>query len=79
MLTCIAHNFFHFDMFFLLKRIRLLVRKAKDINMGRTNLANIDYSSIGNVKFIDTKKYYLTSLGKLLSTMTEKEKNNAEF
>ena len=79
MLTCIAHSFFHFDMFFLLKRIRLWVWKAKDINMGRTNLTNIDYSTIGNVKFIDTMKYYLTSLGKLLSTMTEKEKNNAEF
>ena len=24
-------------------------------------------------------KYYLTSLGKLASTMTEKEKNNAEL
>ena len=33
MLTCIAHNFFHFDMFFLLKGIRLSVWKTKDINI----------------------------------------------
>ena len=47
--------------------------------MGGTNLTNINYSIIGNVKFIDTMKYFLTSLGKLASTMTEKEKNNAEL
>ena len=47
--------------------------------MAGTNLTNINYSTIGNVKFIDTIKYYLTSLGKLVSTMTGKEKNNTEF
>ena len=65
--------------FFLLKGIRLSVWETKDINMGGTNLTNINYSIIGNVKFIDTMKYFLTSLGKLASTMTEKEKNNAEL
>ena len=54
MLACIAHTFFHFDMFFLLKGIKLLVWETKDINMGGTNLTNINYSTIGNVKFIDT-------------------------
>ena len=78
MMTCIAHNVFHFDMIFLLKGIRLSVWETKDINMGATNLTNINYSTIGNVKFIDTVKYYLTGLGKLVSTMTKKEKNNAE-
>ena len=47
--------------------------------MGGTNQTNINYSTIGNVKFIDTMKYYLTRLGKLASTMTEKKKNNAEL
>ena len=65
--------------FFLLKRIRLSVWETKDINMGGTNLTNINYSIIGNVKFIDTMKYFLTSFGKLASTMTEKEKNNVEL
>ena len=79
MLTCITHNFFHFDVFFLLKGIRLSVWETKDINMGGTNLTNINYLTIENVKFIDTMKYNLTSLGKLASTMIEKEKNNAEL
>ena len=66
-------------MFFLLKGIRFSVWEINDINMVGTNLANINYSTIKNVKLIDTMKYYLTSLGKLVSTMTEKEKNNAEL
>ena len=77
--TCIAYNFFPSDMFFLLTGIRLSVRETKNINMGGTNLTNINYSTIGNIKFIDTMKYYLTSLGKLASTMTEKEKTNAKL
>ena len=47
--------------------------------MGGTNLTNINYLTIENVKFIDTMKHHLTGLGKLASTMTEKEKNNAEL
>ena len=72
-LTSIAGHFFHFDMFFLLKGIMLSVWETKDINMGGTNLTNVNYSTIGNVKFIDTMKYYLTSLVKLESTMTQKK------
>ena len=55
MLTCIVHNFFHFNIFFLLQGIRLLVWETKDINMGGKNLTNINYSTIRNVKCIDTK------------------------
>ena len=47
--------------------------------MGGTNLTDINYSTNKNVKFFDNMKYYLTSLGKLVSTMTEKEKNNVEL
>ena len=56
-----------------------MVWETKDINMGGTNLTNINYSTIGNAKFIDTMKYYLSSLGKLASTMTKKEKSNVEL
>ena len=72
-------QFFSLWHVFFVKRIRLSVWETKDINMGGTNLTNINYSTIGNVNFIDTMKYYLTSLGKLASTMTEKEKNNAKL
>ena len=71
--------FFTLTCFFLLKGIRLSVWETKDLNMGGTNLTNINYSTIGNVKFIDTMKFNLTSLGKLASTMTEKEKNNTKL
>ena len=47
--------------------------------MGGTNLTNINYSTIRNVKFIITMKYYLTLLGKLASTMTEKEKKQRQI
>ena len=65
--------------FLLLKGIRLSVWETKDTNMGATNLTNINYSTIGNVKFTDAIKYYLTSLGKLVSTMTEQEKTRPNF
>ena len=58
---------------------KLSVWETKDISMGETNLTNINYLTMGNVKFIDTMKYYLTSLGKLASAMTEKEKNNTKL
>ena len=39
--------------------------------MGGTNLTNIKYLTIGNLKFIDTMKYYLTSLGKLATPLNK--------
>lgn len=62
-LTFIAHIFFGFDMFFLIKGIKLSVRETKDISISRTGLRNIIYASIGNIKFINKMKYFLTSLG----------------
>ena len=54
-----SHNFFSFDMFFLLKGFRATVWNTKDINIGRTNLTNINFANIaGETKFIDTLKYY---------------------
>ena len=73
---CIAHNFFKFDMFFLLKGIRLSVWRTDDINIGGNNMVDINYAQIGNFKFIDSIKYYQTSLGKLSETMSDKEKSS---
>ena len=77
-LTCIAHNFFGFDMYFLIKGTRLSVWKTKGINIDRTGLTNINVASIDNIKFIDTMKYNQTSLGKLASMLTDIEKNRVE-
>ena len=53
--SCIAHNFFGFDMFFMLNGIWLSVWQMQDLN------------SDSQVKFIDTMKYYPSSLGSLTS------------
>ena len=56
---CIARNFFGFDMFFLIKGIRLSGWGTKDVNIGETGLTKINFASIGTqVKFIDTMKYF---------------------
>ena len=72
---CIAHNFFKFDMFFLLKGIRLSVWRSDDINIGGANMLDINYAQIDNFKFIDSIKYYQTSLAKLSETMSSEEKS----
>ena len=74
---CVAHNFFGFDMIFLVKGIRLSVWGTKDINIGRSGLRNIASIS-SQVKFIDSMKYFLTTLGQLASTLNEDEKARVE-
>ena len=77
--SCIAHKFFGFDMFFLLKEIRLLVWGTKDLNIGRSGLTSINFASLGpQVKFIDTMKYCLSSLGSFASTLDDVEKMRIE-
>ena len=77
--SCIAHSFFGFDMFVLIKGIRLSVWATKDVNIGGTGLTNIDFASITNqVKFIDAMKYFLTSLGQLVSTLDDVKKKHIE-
>ena len=75
-IPCIAHNFFKFDMIFLLKSVRLSVWRTKDIHIGGKNLTNLNYASIDKFKFIVMMKYYQSSLGKLSETLNEKEKDS---
>ena len=74
--SCIAHNFFKFDLFFMLKNIRLSVWRTKDVNIGGKNLTDINYASIDNFKFIDTMKYYQISLAQLSETLSDEETEN---
>ena len=76
--SCVAHNFFGFDIYFLIKDIRLLVWDTKDINLGGSGLTNINFSRIAEMKLIDTMNYFLTSLGKLTSTLDFTEKERVE-
>ena len=73
---CIAHNFFKFDMIFFLKVIRISVWRTKYINIGGKNLTDLNYASIDKFKFIDTMKYYQTSLGQLSETSSPKGKED---
>ena len=74
-----AHNLFSFDMFFLLKGFRATAWNTKDINIGGTNLANINFGNIaGETKFTDTLKYYQKSLGQLTATLSVNEKFTAQ-
>ena len=75
-IPCIAHNFFQFDMFFLLKGIRLSTWRTTDINIGGNNMTDINFAQIDDFKFIDSLKYYQTSLGKLSETLSDIEKTN---
>ena len=74
-LPCIAHNFFKFDFYFMIKNLRLSVLRTKDVNIGGNNLTDINYASIDNFKFIDSIKYYQTSLGQLSETTDKNEKD----
>ena len=76
--SCIAHNFFRFDIYFLIKGIRLSVWDTKEINLGGTGLTNINFGNVMDMKLIDTMKYFLTSLGKLAATIDSIEKKRAE-
>ena len=77
--SCITHNCFGFDMFFLIKGITLSVWGTKGVNISGTGLTNINFASLSTqVKFIDTRKHFLTSLGNLASTLDELEKAQVE-
>ena len=48
----------------------------KDLNIGKANLTHINYGYIvGELKFIDTIKYYQKSLAEVAATLTEDETN----
>ena len=77
--SSIAHNFFGFNIFFLIKAIGFLVWQTRDVNIGASGLTNINFANIGSqVKFIDSMKYCQTGLGKFASIIDEIEKKNVE-
>ena len=67
--SCVAHNIFGFDIYVFLKGITVPVWDTKDINIGGSGLTTINFANIGEVKLIDTMKYFLTSLGRLAATL----------
>ena len=56
---CLGHNSFGFDFYFILKDIRLFIWKMKELNVGGSNLSNLNFVNLSNqVKVIDTIYYY---------------------
>ena len=54
-IAMIAHNYFVFGMFFLVKGYHATAWGTQDLNISGTNLTHINYKNIsGEVKFIDT-------------------------
>ena len=71
-IAMITHNLCGFDMFFFIKGYRVTAWDTKDFNFGGTNLTHIKCGNIGGeVKFIDTLKFYLKRLGKLAATLSQ--------
>ena len=70
----IAHNYLNFDFYFMLRGYRVSCY-GEDINIGGSNLSNVNFSKIGQqMKVIDTMKNFQTSLAQVASTVTSGEK-----
>ena len=86
-ILCYTHDFYKwtvrengFDIFFLIKCYCATAWGTKDLNIGGTNLTHINYGNIGGeVKFIDTTKYYQKSLAELASALAEDERNSVKL
>ena len=71
------HNLFGFDLYYIIKGYVASTWCSKEIKSGSSNLTCINFSSItGEVKFIDTLKYYQKSLGELASALSDEEKGS---
>ena len=75
-----AHNLFGFDLYYVIKGYVASSWCSKEIKSDGSNLTCISLSSItGEVKFIDTLKYYQKSLGELASTLSDEEKGSLKY
>ena len=74
-ISMIKRNLFGFDMLFFLKGYWATVWCTKEIKCRGSNLTNINFANIsGEVKFIDTLKYYQRSLAESSVTLSDEEK-----
>ena len=69
----IAHYLFGFDLYYIIKGYIASAWYSKKLNIGGTSLTQINFSNItGEIKFIDSLKYYQKSLGELASISSDK-------
>ena len=76
--SCIAHNFFGFDIYFFIWGYRAATcNSKKKINIGGAGLTRVNFTYINNtLKFIDTLKYYLQRLSQLATEKEEEATKN---
>ena len=73
-IPCIAHNLFGFDFWYFMKGFSTTSWCSKELSAGGTDLTNLNFANIrGEIKFIDSLKYYQRSLAELTSSMDLKE------
>ena len=67
--------FFGFDLYYSIKGYIRSAWCSKQLNIGGNNLTQINFSNItGEIKFIDSLKYYQKSLSELASTVSDEER-----
>ena len=65
---------FGFDLYYFIKDYIASAWCSKELSIGRINLTHINFSNItGEIKFIDSLRYYQKSLTELASTSSEEE------
>ena len=70
----IAHNLFGFDLYYFIKAYIVSAWCSKSLNTGGTNLTQVNFGNIaGEIKLIDTLKFYQKSLADLASTLSDEE------
>ena len=70
----IVHNLFAFDLHYFIKDYFASAWCSKMLNIGGTNLTEINFSNITDeIKFINSLKYYQKSLAELASNLTDEE------
>ena len=79
-ISVFTHKFFSFDAFYFFKGFQATTWETKDVSIGGSNLTHINYANIngGELKCIDTLKYYQKNLGQLASALSEKEKESVK-
>ena len=70
----ITHNLFGFDLYYFIKGYIVSAWCSKELNTGGTILTQVNFSNIiGEIKFIDSLKYYQKSLEKLAPLSNEEK------
>ena len=71
----VAHNLFGFDLYYFIIGYIASAWCSKSLNIAGNNLTHINFSNIaGEIKFVDSLKFYQKSLSELASTLSVEEK-----